>query len=186
MKITQKLKIMLRALILKAGEVETDKGRLIYDGEELTVGTEVFIENLDGEEVEILPAPDGEYKEGEKTYVVADGKISEIREPEQPAEEEEMAEDEPAAEPADDNDNNDSNEESLEDRVANLENRVAEILQGIENILNGVASLESRIEEIEGKLAKLEEPAADPAEQTDEQFSAQPKSRIEILREMNK
>lgn len=184
MKLTQKLKIMLRALILKAGEVETDKGRLIYDGEELTVGTEVFVENAEGEEVEVLPAPDGEYEADGKTYVVADGKIAEIREPEE-EQSEEMEEEAPAAEPADEND--EPNEgESLEERVARLEARVAEFSEGIDRILNGIAALEGRIEELEAKLGELEKPAADPAEEKDEQFSEQPKSRLEILKEMNK
>lgn len=185
MKITQKLKIMLRALILKAGELETDKGRLIYDGDELTVGTDVFIEQAgENDEIEVVPAPDGEYEADGRTYVVAEGRIAEIREPEEPAEQEEM-EDEPAAEPADDNDQPEEGQ-SLEERVAALEGRVGEILEGIEGILNGIAALEQRIEALEAKVAGLEEPAADPIDENDGEFSEQPKSRLQILRELNK
>lgn len=187
MKLTQKLKVMLRALILKAGELETDKGRLIYDGDELTVGTEVFVEQAgENDEIEVIPAPDGEYEADGKTYVVAEGKISEIREPEEPeAEEEQEMEDEPAAEPADDNDQPEEGQ-SLEERVAALEGRVGEILEGIETILNGIAALEGRIEEIEAKVAGLEKPAADPINENEGEFSEEPKSRFQILREMNK
>lgn len=185
MKLTQKLKVMLRALILKAGEIETDKGRLIYDGDELTVGTDVFVEQANGDEIEVVPAPDGEYEADGKTYVVADGKISEIREPEAEDEPETEMEDEPAAEPADEQPVPDEGQ-SLEDRVAALEGRVAEILEGIETILNGIASLEGRVEELEAKIAGLEEPAADPIDEKDENFSDQPKSRLQIYRDLNK
>lgn len=185
MKLTQKLKVMLRALILKAGEIETDKGRLIYDGDELTVGTDVFVEQANGDEIEVVPAPDGEYEADGKTYVVADGKISEIREPEAEEEPEAEMEEEPAAEPADEQPVPDEGQ-SLEDRVAALEGRVAEILEGIETILNGIASLEGRVEELEAKIAGLEEPAADPIDEKDENFSDQPKSRLQIYRDLNK
>lgn len=185
MKLTQKLKVMLRALILKAGEIETDKGRLIYDGDELTVGTDVFVEQANGDEIEVVPAPDGEYEADGKTYVVADGKISEIREPEAEDEPEAEMEEEPAAEPADEQPVPDEGQ-SLEDRVAALEGRVAEILEGIETILNGIASLEGRVEELEAKIAGLEEPAADPIDEKDENFSDQPKSRLQIYRDLNK
>lgn len=185
MKLTQKLKVMLRALILKAGEIETDKGRLIYDGDELTVGTDVFVEQANGDEIEVVPAPDGEYEADGKTYVVADGKISEIREPENGDEPETEMEDEPAADPADEQPVPDEGQ-SLEERVAALEGRVAQILEGIETILNGIASLEGRVEELEAKIAGLEEPAADPIDEKDENFSDQPKSRLQIYRDLNK
>ncbi len=80
MRLTQKLKLALRALLLKAGEVNTDKGTLIYEGD-LEVGTAVFIETADGENVEVVPAPDGEYSDadGNRIIVVAYGKVAEIR-----------------------------------------------------------------------------------------------------------
>lgn len=185
MKLTQKLKIMLRALILKAGEIETDKGRLIYDGDELTVGTDVFVEQANGDEIEVVPAPDGEYEADGKTYVVEEGKISEIREPEEePENEPEEMEDEIPA-PADEPEAPEEGR-SVEERLNALETRMAEILGGIETILNGVAALEARVEELEAKMAGLEEPAADPIDEKDENFSDQPKTRLQIYREMNK
>ena len=185
MKLTQKLKVMLRALILKAGEIETDKGRLIYDGDELTVGTDVFVEQANGDEIEVVPAPDGEYMVDGKTYVVADGKVSEIREPEAEENPETEMVDEPAADPADEQPVPDESM-SIEDRVAALETRVGEIIGGIETILNGISSLEARVEEIEAKIAGLEGPAADPIDDRDENFSDQPKSRLQIYRDLNK
>ena len=63
------------------GRKGTDKGELIWEGEEdLKEGDEVFVEGEDGE---LAPAPEGEYKtEDGKTIVVAEGKVAEIRDPE--------------------------------------------------------------------------------------------------------
>ncbi len=77
MKITKKLKMALRALLMKAGEVETDKGKLIYEGE-LQVGTEVYTEKVEGEEIEVVPAPDGSYETSDKVIEVEDGKVKSI------------------------------------------------------------------------------------------------------------
>lgn len=67
------------------------------EGEGHKVGDEVFILN---DELEKIPAPDGEYREGTVTYVVKDGKVSEIKEDEKPEEKKEDAPVEAAEEPA--------------------------------------------------------------------------------------
>ena len=191
MRITRKIQLALRALLLKAGEVETSNGKLIWEGEgELTEGAEVFVEREENGEVEVVPAPDGEYATEQYVYVVKDGKVAEIRtiesapaEPAEepaPAEDPEMAEEEPQAEPADAND--EETEETVEDRLARLEARYAELVEGLEAILNGIAGLESRIEAVEAKVAGLEEPAGDPANDRDEDFSEQKPSRLSYLR----
>lgn len=54
--------------LLHFGKLETDTGTLIYEGDTLTEGTEVFVQDADGN---IVPAPDGQYGE----YLVKDGKI---------------------------------------------------------------------------------------------------------------
>ena len=63
------------------GRKGTDKGELVWEGEEdLKEGDEVFV---DGEDGELVAAPDGEYKtEDGKTIVVVEGKVAEIRDPE--------------------------------------------------------------------------------------------------------
>lgn len=53
----------LFAQLIKLGQYQNDNRTLIYEGE-LQIGTEVFVE---GEEGEIIPAPDGVY--GEYTVV---------------------------------------------------------------------------------------------------------------------
>lgn len=80
---------------LTFGNVTTDKGVLAWDGEDdLKEGDEVFVEDAEGERT---PAADGEYiTDDNKTIVVVDGKVAEIRDPEaevapEPAAEEENA-----------------------------------------------------------------------------------------------
>ena len=74
-----------KAALLKAlaefANVTTDKGVLAWDGDEdLKIGDNVFIEDADGNR---NPAEDGEYKtDDNKTIVVADGAVTEIRDPE--------------------------------------------------------------------------------------------------------
>lgn len=81
MKITQKLKIMLKSILsIQMGEVATDKAVLIFDGEELIAGMEVFVM---GEENEPVPAADGDYTtEDGKVIKVVEGKVAEIVDPE--------------------------------------------------------------------------------------------------------
>jgi len=62
------------------GRVNTDKGELLWEGEgDLQEGMEVFVLR----EGELTPAEDGEYvTEDNKTIVVVEGKVSELRDPE--------------------------------------------------------------------------------------------------------
>ena len=129
MKISKKVRLALRNMLLKTSRVATDKGELIFDEEELAVGVEVFVENTEGEETELVPAADGEYAEGNRVIVVSEGKVSEIRvseEPEQPeATEIEVPAEDPIEEPEVEPEN------TVEERVAALEARLAEVLEGI-------------------------------------------------------
>jgi hypothetical protein len=71
----------LGRLLASFATVTTDKGVLAWDGDEdLKAGDRVYIEDAEGERA---PAADGDYKtEDGKTIVVADGAVSEIRDPE--------------------------------------------------------------------------------------------------------
>ena len=70
----KEIKFSLKKVLANFGQVETDKGVLEFVGEELTVGSEVYING------EI--APDGEYLTPDgKTIVVESGLIKEIKEP---------------------------------------------------------------------------------------------------------
>ena len=77
----KRFKAALAKLLAAFGNVSTDKGVLAWDGDEdLKAGDAVYIEDTDGNRE---TAPDGDYVTSDaKTIVVADGKVSEIRDPE--------------------------------------------------------------------------------------------------------
>ena len=68
----------LAAVVCRFGYIVTDKAIISWDGDEdLKAGDEVYIEGEDGSRE---PIADGEYRtEDDKVIVVADGKVSEIR-----------------------------------------------------------------------------------------------------------
>lgn len=132
--------IKLARLVAKFAEVNTDKGILIFDGD-LTEGVEVVTE--DGEAV-----ADGEYAlEDGRVLVVTESKVTEIREPEVPAEpaaepeaeleEETPAEPESALEPTDDKE---------AEYIAELEAKIAEYEATIEALQNRIKELEDAAE----------------------------------------
>lgn len=70
----KEIKFSLKKVLANFGQVETDKGVLEFVGEEMAVGSEVYING------EI--APDGEYLTPDgKTVIVEAGLIKEIKEP---------------------------------------------------------------------------------------------------------
>ena len=76
-----RFKAALARLLAAFGNVSTDKGVLAWDGDEdLKAGDAVYIEDEEGNRT---PAEDGDYVTSDaKTIVVADGKVSEIKDPE--------------------------------------------------------------------------------------------------------
>ena len=87
-----RFKAALAKLLAVFGNVTTDKGVLAWDGEDdLKAGDAVYIEDQEGNRTD---APDGDYITSDnKTIVVVDGKVSEIKDPEA-----EVAPEEPAEE----------------------------------------------------------------------------------------
>ena len=187
MKITEKLKATLRKMLsLQLGEVATKDGKKLYwsSEEDLREGLEVFVE---GENGELIPAPNGEYEtEDGKKINVEDGIVKKIEDPKAevaPENVEENLEDaQPEEEPAEDKKDDEKEDAAIEDRVAAVEAKVAEILAAFEQVLNGMSALEGRIEEVEAKVAKIEtEPDAAPAEEKVEETKM---SRMDILKNL--
>lgn len=114
--------------LIKLGSIETPEAVLYYDGE-LEVGTEVFIEDENGE---LVPATNGEYG----NIIVEDGKVSEIKEEE--VIEEPIKQAEEIVEPV-----VDEEKEALKTKVTELEAIIAE--------------KDAIIAELEAKLAQIEE-----------------------------
>lgn len=167
MTITKSLKMLFRQMLLKAAEIETDKGMLYVDGEEAVVGSEVYKKEVadDGSE-NFVPAEDGEYVSNGITYVVAEGKIAEIKlpEPEVEVKEDGTAVVEAAEEVAPieveiEEKPVEETEEERKARFERIENRVAEMTALVEQLINKVAELQERIAKMEN------EPAAVPAEE---------------------
>lgn len=178
MKISNKIKLFLKSMLMQAGEQNTDKGKLIFDGDALAVGMEVFVE-IEGEDgVDYQPAEDGEYAlEDGSIVVVAEGKVAEIKPAEEPEDEvveeieadvevvEEIAEAvEPAAEPLDEPEHVDE-PQNVDDRMDAIESHMADLNQALEMLLGAIQKYESRIAALEETLAKVAgEPAAPEAE----------------------
>jgi len=76
-----RLKAALAKAFAEFGNITTDKGVLAWDGDDdLKAGDSVYMEDAEGNRT---PAEDGDYKtEDNKTIVVVDGKVSEIKDPE--------------------------------------------------------------------------------------------------------
>ena len=109
MNLKNKMKLLFKSIFTQFGSVVSAEGQqIIWDQDgELAEGYDVYMEQEDENgELQYVPVPDGEYRVEDKVIVVADGKVSEIREEttvepeEEPAQ---MAEEAPAApeQPAD-------------------------------------------------------------------------------------
>lgn len=172
------IKTKLAKLLLQFATIKTDKAVLEYDGEELAVGTEVFITDENGER---KPAEDGNYvTEDEKTIVVSDGKVTEILEKEEevePNDSEESNEEAPAEEveaedaetpadevvedPAVETPAEESNE--LTERLTALEAKVEELIAIVEKLVEKSETDNVAVEERLSKIEKMS--AAKPVEE---------------------
>ena len=168
----ENIKTMLKNILMAFERISTDKALIEFQEEEIAVGVSVWGINEEGERYDL---EDGEYKTDEGViYVIADGKVSEIIEPEvieepvaeEPVEEpaveevaaeeaqesEEVAEEEPQADPKD-------------ERIANLEAEVAHLEEEL-------GAARERISELEAENAELKDkPAAAPAEEDFEKIT---------------
>ena len=148
-----KLKEKIKALLMQYAAVSTDKGNLIYNTDMLEVGSEVFVEDENGENV---PAADGEYMlEDGRTVEVEGGKVTEIK-----AKEDEPVEPTAPVMPA---------EEQMVDEMPAESETPAETPAENEKITaleERVATLEAQLADVIAKLAEIQTtPAASPAEE---------------------
>lgn len=170
-----KLKNALRKLLAEFGEIETDKGTLVYDGE-LEVGIEVTIEGI--------TAPDGEYEAEDKVIVVAEGKVAEIREKEVPAEPEADPEE---AEPETEVEGEDENPEEAPEVEPEVAEEIAEeveeqVEENTRDLYAEIDALRAEIDILKDAIAEIQGKPVDPP--AEEQFEAietreKGKSRIE-------
>lgn len=135
--------------LLRLGKVETEQGVLIFEGDVLTEGMEVFIEDENGN---IVPAPDGQYDQ----YKVVDGKIApaeapETEEVEEPANVEEVAQaeevEQPTEEPA--NEEPATEEPEAEPEEDKYEKRFEALEKELEDLRAAIAELQKEKEDME-------------------------------------
>ena len=172
MKLT-KIKTILRSLLVEMGEISTDRGILVWSGEEdLKVGDKVKGLDADGNEVDV---EDGDYvTEDKKTIVVKEGVVAEIKEEEtieteepieEPIKEEELEEpitEEPTEEPQEDE--KDVKIKELEEQLKAKDEEIAALNEKIKELENAPAAPSaeeqfSNIKEVEdnspkGKMSK--------------------------------
>ena len=161
-----KLKEKIKALLMQYAAVSTDKGNLIYNTDTLEVGSEVFVEDENGENV---PAADGDYVlEDGRTVEVEGGKVTKIEakedEPAMPAAPaepaaEQMAEPEMPAEPETPAETPAENEKvtALEERVAALEAQLADVIAKLAEIQTTPAASPA-----EEEFDNIKKPKVDP------------------------
>lgn len=174
----EKLKTMLKKMLVEFARVSTDKGLLSYEseGELPEVGESIYLVDEEGNE-EV--APNGEYRtEGDMVIVVEDGKVADIRdekpvaEPEEEVVVEENLEDVEIVEPAEPEPVNEEVESIPEPEANPLEERIA--------------ALEARLAAAEARLAALEaEPAVDSAEETFKKVNSLKKTGNEKMDRLN-
>lgn len=117
----KEIKFSLKKVLANFGQVETDKGVLEFVGEELTVGSEVYINS------EI--APDGEYLTPDgKTVVVESGLIKEIKEP---------VTEEPVA----------MQDEALQVELDEIKSQLASLVEIVDELASRLEELEAKLAE---------------------------------------
>lgn len=156
-----RIKQVLRSLLVEFGEVSTNNGVLIWDtDEELKIGDAVHSVDENGNDV---PVEDGTYTtEDKKQIIVKDGKVDDIVDvdaevsSDEPVEEpQENADDDPAIEPAEEPEDKPATDDK-DELIKQLQERIAE--------------LEAENEELKAKIAELEKEPAGPS--AEEAFAA--------------
>lgn len=165
--------LKLKRALLNLGETATNEGLLIYDGENLEVGKEVFVEGEEG----LVPAKDGQYTYNNEIIEVEGGIVKSIteKEIEQPTDEnpteEEQVETSEEEKPNEEQPTEEETpaEEPTEEEEPIEEPSIDELKAIIDEQKAMIESLKAENEELKAEneelKKKLEEPAAEPAEE---------------------
>lgn len=157
--------LKLKRALLNLGEISTNEGLLIYDGENLEVGKEVFVEGDEG----LVPAKDGLYTYNNEIIEVEGGVVKTIseKEVEQPIEEvvEEVVEEQPMEQVETVEEQPVETVETVEEPTISTDELQAIIDEQKAMIEQLKAEIEGLKTENEDLKKKLEEPAAQSAEE---------------------
>lgn len=175
----------IRALLQKAlmtfERIATDKALLEWDGEgDLEVG--MAVHGVD-EEGNIFNLEDGEYRADDGTvYVIAEGKVAEIREPDGETESEPTGDD---VQPEEETQEEVNAEDAPEEAPAEAEEDPRD--EQIRNLEAEVARLERENGELRERIAELEDkPAAEPATEEFERVNKVEKTGNKRLDNLNR
>lgn len=150
--------LKLKRALLNLGEISTNEGLLIYDGENLEVGKEVFVEGDEG----LVPAKDGLYTYNNEIIEVEGGVVKTISEKEVEQPIEEVVEE--VVEPMEEQPMETPIEEPIVEgpSIEELQAIIDEQKAMIEQLKAEIETIKSENEDLK---KKLEEPAAKPAEE---------------------
>jgi len=171
------------------GTMRTADGelQLTYEGEALAEGLDIFIVTADGN----VPAPDGSHDlEGDITITTVDGKISEIKETEAPAEEleEEEIVSEEMAEHGDEEEEVKMEEpiEAIADAVS--EEVVEEVSDAVEAAIDEeiVAAVAGAVKEVVEEMTKEMKDRMEDIEEKMSKFSSAPASEKTLPKSFSK
>lgn len=175
-----KIKVMLQNMLMQFSQLSTDKGLISWngEGEYPEIGDSIVVIDEEGNEAQ---AESGEYAlEDGRILIIEDGKLTEIREVEQPVEGDDEPADEPADEPSEPSDEPASepepaaepepaSEPNVEDekdrRIRELEEQVRNLEEEVARLEEENGALKERVSELEGKSA------ADPASEEFERIN---------------
>ena len=174
--IKRSYRLQLAKMLKLYKEISTDNGVLTAEADEITVGTEVYIE----QEGEMIPAPDGDYKStsDNAVYTVTGGTITEIKYLDDEgvvADETKIDEFEDAEQSNNEttetgstdevqNDDKDAEIERLRQELAQKEEIVNALEAKVEQLENTVSDLEDQVAAYKAKEEEVNAPTADEAE----------------------
>ena len=158
----ERVRELLKKALLSFERISTDKALIESDDDEIVVGSSVFGIDEEGNRFDL---ENGEYRADDGTvYVVEDGKVVEIREPDnsdttgddvQPESEGDQV---PSGVTAETQEPEQEPEEDMDERIGNLEAEISRLEQRIGELEEENNQLRDQIKELENK------PAAEPAE----------------------
>lgn len=166
----QKMKMFFRSLLTNFGAVVTDKGKLVWDGnEDLKEGMQVFVENPEVDDLEYEIANAGNYttEDGKIITVNGEGIVETIEDPNAEVAEEVIEETTTETEMATEETENaeETKEETVEDPTNEGEETdteaIVKLREEVNELFAKIGEYDARLNSMEDMLRKLSEtPAA--------------------------
>lgn len=155
-------RLKLARMIMKFGEIKTDNGTLIFEGE-LVEGLDVFVEN----EGELVIAPDGDYvTEDNKIITVVSGKVDSIvdeTKEDETKEVEPIIEEQPIENEEVENPTNDGEETDTE-AIVEIRKEVDELYKRINELEEIIKGKDVEIERLNSHIEQFSKPAIEEVE----------------------